>query len=69
LFAREEEALIAIGRRLWGQPRRLTEFLIRFERDNFIIRDGRHLIVHRDRPESFLAGAHPPRLLRVKQAA
>jgi CRP-like cAMP-binding protein len=48
---------------------RVTEFLIQFERDNFIIRDGRHLIVHRDRLESFLARAHPPRLLRVKQAA
>jgi hypothetical protein len=48
---------------------RVTEFLIQFERDNFLIRDGRHLIVHRDRLESFLAGAHPPRLLRVKQAA
>jgi CRP-like cAMP-binding protein len=48
---------------------RVTEFLIQFERDNFLIRDGRHLIVRRDRLESFLAGAHPPRLLRVKKAA
>jgi CRP/FNR family transcriptional regulator, anaerobic regulatory protein len=48
---------------------RVTEFLIQFERDHFIIREGRHLIVHRDRLESFLAGAHPPRSLRVKQAA
>src|SRR6202171_5195110 len=37
---------------------RVTEFLIQFERDHFIVRDGRHLIVRRDRLESFLAG-HP----------
>jgi CRP-like cAMP-binding protein len=48
---------------------RVTEFLSQFERDNFLIRDGRHLIVHRDRLESFLAGAQPPRLQRVKKAA
>ena len=48
---------------------RVTEFLTQFERDNFIIRDGRHLIVHRNRLESFLAGAHPARLPKIKQAA
>jgi hypothetical protein len=31
----------------------VTEFLIQFERDHFIIRDERHLIVRRERLESF----------------
>src|SRR3984885_5955462 len=34
---------------------RVTEFLIKFERNSFIAREGRHLMVHRDRLESFLA--------------
>src|SRR5580700_3430725 len=34
---------------------RVTEFLIQFERDHFIVRDGRHLIVCREQLESFLA--------------
>jgi CRP-like cAMP-binding protein len=37
---------------------RVTEFLIQFERDNFIIRDERHLIVRRERLEDYLAQAH-----------
>jgi CRP-like cAMP-binding protein len=37
---------------------RVTEFLIQFERNHFIIRDERHLIVRRARLESFLAEAH-----------
>jgi CRP-like cAMP-binding protein len=37
---------------------RVTEFLIQFERDHLIVRDGRHLIVRRDRLESFLAQTH-----------
>jgi len=37
---------------------RVTEFLIQFERDHFIVRDGRHLIVRRDLLESFLAQTH-----------
>src|ERR1700675_3264497 len=37
---------------------RVTEFLIQFEREHFIIRDERHLIVHRERLESFLAQTH-----------
>jgi CRP/FNR family transcriptional regulator len=36
---------------------RVTEFLIQCEHDNLIIRDGRHLIVHRDQMESLLAEA------------
>jgi len=34
---------------------RVTEFLIQFERDHFVIRDERHLIIRRDRLENFLA--------------
>jgi CRP-like cAMP-binding protein len=37
---------------------RVTEFLIQFERDHFIVRDQRHLIVCRERLESFLAQTH-----------
>jgi CRP-like cAMP-binding protein len=37
---------------------RATEFLIQFERDHFIIRDRRHLIIRHDRLESFLAETH-----------
>ena len=37
---------------------RVTEFLIKFEKDRLIIRDERHLIVRRDRLESFLSEAH-----------
>jgi CRP/FNR family transcriptional regulator, cyclic AMP receptor protein len=37
---------------------RVTEFLNQFERDHMIIRDQRHLIVRRDRLESFLAQNH-----------
>jgi CRP-like cAMP-binding protein len=33
---------------------RVTEFLIQFERDKFIIRDERYLVVNRDRLETFL---------------
>src|SRR5271154_4466633 len=38
---------------------RVTEFLIQFEREHFIIRDERYLIVKRDRLENFLAQSHP----------
>jgi len=38
---------------------RVTEFLIQFERDHYIARQDGHLIVHRERLESFLAQAHP----------
>src|ERR1700730_4995533 len=38
---------------------RVTEYLTTFERKHLIARDGRHLIVRRDRLESFLAEAHP----------
>jgi CRP-like cAMP-binding protein len=37
---------------------RVTEFLIQFERDHFIIRDERHLIIRRERLEGFLAETH-----------
>jgi CRP-like cAMP-binding protein len=37
---------------------RVTEFLIQFEQEDFIIRDERYLIVRRDRLENFLAQAH-----------
>jgi CRP-like cAMP-binding protein len=37
---------------------RVTEFLIQFERDHFIIRDERCLIVRRDCLENFLAQTH-----------
>jgi hypothetical protein len=34
---------------------RVTEFIIRFERDNLIIRDKGDLIVNREQIESFLS--------------
>jgi CRP-like cAMP-binding protein len=37
---------------------RVTEYLARFERKRLILRDGRQLIVKRDRLESFLAQKH-----------
>jgi CRP-like cAMP-binding protein len=37
---------------------RVTEFLIQFEQNNFLLRDERHLIVRRERLENFLAKAH-----------
>lgn len=44
---------------LMGASRpRVTEFFIQFEREHFIIRDQRHLIVRRERLESFLCEAH-----------
>jgi CRP-like cAMP-binding protein len=54
---------------------RVTEFLIKFERNSFIAREGRHLMVHRDRLESFLANgqsrannhARGPRLARTER--
>jgi CRP-like cAMP-binding protein len=39
---------------------RVTEYLISFERMHLIVRDGRQLIVRRDRLESFLAHRHSP---------
>jgi CRP-like cAMP-binding protein len=38
---------------------RVTEYLTTFERKHLIVRDGRQLIIRRDRLESFLAEAHP----------
>ena len=38
---------------------RVTEYLTGFERQNLIVRDGRQLIVKRDRLESFLARRQP----------
>jgi CRP-like cAMP-binding protein len=38
---------------------RVTEYLTTFERKHLIARDGRQLIIRRDRLESFLAEAHP----------
>src|SRR5579863_8291939 len=38
---------------------RVTEFLIQFERDHYIVRQDGHLIVRRDRLENFLAESHP----------
>jgi CRP-like cAMP-binding protein len=38
---------------------RVTEYLTTFERKHLIVRDGRHLIVRRDRLESFLAETRP----------
>ena len=38
---------------------RVKEYLISFERRQLIIRDGRRLLVRRDRLESFLAQRHP----------
>jgi len=37
---------------------RVTEYLALFERQHLIVRDGRQLIVRRDRLESFLAHTH-----------
>src|SRR5690349_18071521 len=37
---------------------RVTEYLTTFERKHLIVRDGRQLIIRRDRLESFLAEAH-----------
>jgi DNA-binding IclR family transcriptional regulator len=37
---------------------RVTEYLALFEREHLIARDGRQLIVRRDRLESFLAQKH-----------
>ncbi len=37
---------------------RVTEYLTTFERKHLIVRDGRQLIVRRDRLESFLAHTH-----------
>jgi hypothetical protein len=39
---------------------RVTEYLALFEREHLIVRDGRQLIVRRDRLESFLAQGHSP---------
>ena len=39
---------------------RVTEYLAQFERKHLIVRDGRQLIVKRDRLESFLAQRHLP---------
>jgi len=38
---------------------RVTEYLASFERKHLMVRDGRQLIVRRDRLESFLARRHP----------
>src|SRR5208283_2376668 len=38
---------------------RVTEYLASFERKHLMVRDGRQLIVRRDRLESFLAQSHP----------
>jgi CRP/FNR family transcriptional regulator, cyclic AMP receptor protein len=38
---------------------RVTEYLASFERKHLMVRDGRQLIVSRDRLESFLAQIHP----------
>jgi hypothetical protein len=38
---------------------RVTEYLISFERRQLIMRDGRQLLVRRDRLESFLAQRQP----------
>jgi CRP/FNR family transcriptional regulator len=38
---------------------RVTEYLTTFERKHLIVRDGRQLIIRRDRLESFLAETHP----------
>ena len=37
---------------------RVTEVLLKFERDDLINRDDHHLIIHRDRLERFLARTH-----------
>src|ERR1700688_3148737 len=37
---------------------RVTEFLIQFERDHYISRNRRQLVVNRDRVEAFLSQAH-----------
>jgi CRP-like cAMP-binding protein len=39
---------------------RVTQYLALFEREHLIVRDGRQLIVRRDRLESFLAQGHSP---------
>jgi CRP-like cAMP-binding protein len=38
---------------------RVTEYLASFERKHLMIRDGRQLIVRRERLENFLAQSHP----------
>ena len=50
---------------------RVTEYLIAFELGHMIVRNDGRMVVNRERLESFLAGAHPARLLTpsVKQAA
>jgi CRP-like cAMP-binding protein len=50
---------------------RVTEHLIAFELGHMIVRNDGRMVVNRERLESFLAGAHPARLLTpsVKQAA
>lgn len=47
---------------------RVTEYLAQFERDHLIERDGRQLIIRRDRLESFLAGRHLPANCRELKA-
>ena len=48
---------------------RVTEYLAHFERKRLIVRDGRQLIVRRDRLESFLAQRHLPANRRELAAA
>jgi CRP/FNR family cyclic AMP-dependent transcriptional regulator len=48
---------------------RVTEYLAQFEREHLLVRDGRQLIVRRDRLESFLADLYLPANLRAPLAA
>src|SRR5208282_1392200 len=52
--ARHEDLAELVGA---SRPR-VTEYLTSFEREHLIVRDGRQLIVRRDRLESFLAQRH-----------
>jgi CRP-like cAMP-binding protein len=54
LSARHKDLADLVGA---SRPR-VTEFLIQFERNRFIIRDQRYLIIRRERLESFLAQTH-----------
>jgi Mn-dependent DtxR family transcriptional regulator len=39
---------------------RVTEYLIQFERENLIVRDGRQLVLRRELLEKFLSKRHSP---------
>jgi CRP-like cAMP-binding protein len=48
---------------------RVTEYLIQFERENLIVRDGRQLVLRRDLLERFLAQKHSSSVFRQESEA